>query len=102
MHFLPSRSGSIDPVLSWSPSLNPAGMTVWRGKIYVSALSGSVVEITTSGNKVASQRRFLEIGDRVRDVRAARNDQALWILTDGPDARLIAGEPTEAAGQPPL
>ncbi len=96
-HFLASRKGSIDPTVSWTPSINPAGMTMWRGKIYIAALTGSVVELTMRGTSVASQRRFLEIGDRVRDVRASRDGRSLWVLTDGPDARLIVVEPETAA-----
>ena len=96
-HFLASRPGSIDPTVSWTPSINPAGMTVWGGKLYISALVGSVLELTTRGTEVVSQRRFLEIGDRVRDVRASRDGRSLWVMTDGPDARLIRVEPNSAA-----
>ena len=91
-HFLASRAGSIDPIMSWTPAINPAGMTLWGGKIYISALVGSVIELTTRGTRIVSQRQFLEIGDRVRDVRAGRDGTALWVMTDGPDARLILVE----------
>ena len=96
-HFLGSRAGSIDPTVSWTPSINPAGMTVWNGKIYIATLVGSVIELTTRGTKVVSQRQFLEIGDRVRDVRASRDGRSLWVMTDGPDARLILVEPKTSA-----
>ena len=96
-HFLARRAGSIEPTVSWTPSINPAGMTVWRDKIYISALVGSVIELTMRGPKVVAQRRFLDIGDRVRDVRASRDGTSLWVLTDGPDARLILIEPKKAA-----
>lgn len=91
-HFLASRAGSIDPTVSWTPAINPAGMTVWGGKIYISGLTGSVIELTTQGTMVVSQRQFLEIGVRVRDVRASSDGGALWVMTDGSDARLILVE----------
>lgn len=92
--FLRSRPGSIDPVVTWTPAIAPSSMTQWRGKLYVGALKGTdVIEITVDGRRVVSQRRFLDIGERVRDVRAGLDDDGLWVLTDGPDAELFQVTP---------
>jgi aldose sugar dehydrogenase len=87
--FLPSRQQSIDPRLTWTPSIAPSSMTTSGGKFYVGALQRKcVVEVTPQGDEVMSQRRFLEFDQRVRDVRAGHGDEDLWVLTDGPDAKL--------------
>ncbi|MEP7038209.1 MAG: PQQ-dependent sugar dehydrogenase [Acidobacteriota bacterium] len=46
------------------------------------------MELTLNGEKVVSQRRFLELGKRIRDVRAGYDDKSLWVLTDDPAAEL--------------
>ena len=87
--FLRSRPGTIDPVLTWTPAIAPSGMTAWRDSLYVSALRGTaVIELKMSGGKVASQMRVFDVGERVRDVRTTRGEAPLWVLTDGPNARL--------------
>ena len=95
--FLKSRPGSIDPVLTWTPATAPSSITYWRGKFYVGELkTEAVTELTVKGEKVVSQRRILELGERIRDVRAGINDHLLWVLTDGPDAELYQVTPGQA------
>ncbi len=93
--FLSSRRSSIDPVLSWSPSMNPAGMSASRDRLYIAALTGAVIELTVDGKRVIAQRRIFATEDRLRDVRPGRNG-ALWGVTDGPDARLLQLTPSHA------
>ena len=87
--FLGTRPGSIDPVVYWVPSINPASLTAWRGKLYIGALTGTVIELRVKGNQVISQERILELGERIRDVRPSHDGKLLWVLTDGPDAQLF-------------
>lgn len=92
--FLKSRAGTTDPVFTWTPAIAPSGLTVWRDKLYVSTLQGgSVIEVTVNGNRAVSQRKALDFGTRVRDVRASRGGQGLWVLTDGPGAELYLVTP---------
>ncbi len=93
--FITSRVGFIDPVVTWTPAIAPSSLTAWRGKLYVGALRGAaVIEITLDGKRVISQTRFLDLGTRICDVRAAEKNNFLWVLTDGPDAKLIRIRPT--------
>ena len=94
--FLRSRPGSIDPVVTWTPAIAPSSITDWRGKFYVGALKGeAVIELTMNGNAVVSQRRILELGKRIRDVRVGVDGRVLWVLTDGPDAELFQVTPNQ-------
>ena len=97
--FLKSRSSSVDPVVSWSPSLNPAGMTASNGRLYIAALTGVVIELTVDGSKVTSQKRISETDERLRDVRPGR-DGKLWVVTDGPDGQLLRLTPSRAGSSP--
>ena len=95
--FLKSRLGSIDPVLTWTPTIAPSSITCWRGKFYVGGLKAeAIIELTVNGKEVVSQRRILELGDRIRDVRAGIDDHLLWVLTDGADAELYQVTPGQA------
>ena len=92
--FLKSRAGATAPVFTWTPAIAPSGLTVWRDKLYVSTLQGgSVIELTVDGGRALSQRKALDFGTRVRDVRASRDGQGLWVLTDGPGAELYLVTP---------
>ena len=95
--FLRNRSGSIDPVVTWTPAIAPSSLTDWRGKFYVGTLKGeAVIELTMNGNAVVFQRRILELGQRIRGVRAGFDERVLWVLTDGPDAELFQVTPNPA------
>ena len=88
--FLKSRPESIDPALTWTPAIAPSSLTVWRGALYVGTLQcRCVIEVTTRDDQVLAQRRVFEFDQRVRDVRAGRSDVGLWVVTDGPDAKLF-------------
>ena len=83
--------------MTWTPAIAPSSITDWRGKFYVGALKGkAVIELTMKGNEVVSQRRILELGKRIRDVRAGVDDRLLWVLTDGPEAELFQVTPDQA------
>ena len=95
-------AGTEQPLLHWTPSIAPAGMTWydgdafpdWRGDLFVTSLVFNYVErIDLADGQVAGQHRlFEEIGERLRDVRTGP-DGRLYILTDSPRGRVIRVDP---------
>jgi len=93
------REGMEQPVLVWTPSIAPAGMTLywnnrfpqWRGSLFVAALAEESVrrvQLTADGEPAAQEVLFSELGQRVRDVRSGP-DGALYLLTDEEEGQLL-------------
>lgn len=84
---------TIAPMLDWTPSIAPSGMTQyhgdlfpdWQGDLFVSTLAERSVRriILDEGIPVDQQVLFTELGVRLRDVIAGP-DGALYLLTDQP------------------
>jgi glucose/arabinose dehydrogenase len=108
-----SKTGMVDPLLQWTPSIAVSGMAFvgtdgnggvrpnlfskWSGNLLVGALAGQmVVRLTLDGDKVTAQERMFvrELG-RIRDVRHGP-DGAVYVLSDDSDGRLIRLAPTSA------
>ncbi len=101
-----SRPDLLDPVIQWTPSIAPAGMTLylgthfpdWHGSLFITALAGrSVRRIELDGEQVIAQEvLFSEIGERLRDIRTGP-DGALYLTTDRADGRVlrISADPAE-------
>ena len=96
-----SLPGMIDPVLVWSETHAPSGLTVYRGDDFATwdgdVLSGGLVtqdvrRIDLDDNGAVVGEYTIDIGDRVRDVRQSP-DGVLYVLTDESDGRLIRLEP---------
>lgn len=93
-----SRPGMEDPRVDWTPSIAPAGMTVyhgdqfpdWQGDLFVTALvAREVRRVKLDGERVVGQAPlFAEIGERLRDIKAGP-DGALYLLTDSPRGRVL-------------
>jgi len=93
-----SLPGMRQPILEWTPSIAPSGMTVydgvlfpeWVGDLFVTALvEQSVRRIEVAGGRVVGQERLFDaIGERLRDIRTGP-DGALYVLTDNEDGRVI-------------
>ena len=87
--------GSEAPMLQWTPSIAPAGMTIyrgalfpaWQGNLFVSALVEKSVRriVPETGEQ---EVLFTELGERLRDVREGP-DGALWLLTDSDAGRVL-------------
>ncbi len=86
-----SAPGMEDPIIHWTPSIAPSGMTFytgtlfpqWKGSIFAGALAGRHLRrIDLEGDKVIGQEVLLqgEVG-RIRDVREGP-DGAVWFITD--------------------
>jgi aldose sugar dehydrogenase len=99
------KEGMEQPLLQWTPSIAPAGMTQytgtlfpqWQGDLFVSALAErSVRRLTLKDGKVTGQEiLFKELGERMRDVRTGP-DGALYLLTDNPKGRVLKVVPAKS------
>ncbi|MDI5984741.1 PQQ-dependent sugar dehydrogenase [Halomonas sp. M4R5S39] len=86
------------PLLHWTPSIAPSGMTVydgerfpeWRGDLFVAALAARQVRrlIREDGGIVGQEALFTELDERIRDVRSGP-DGALYLLTDSAEGRVL-------------
>ncbi|EPC01930.1 hypothetical protein L861_19970 [Litchfieldella anticariensis FP35 = DSM 16096] len=86
------------PLLHWTPSIAPSGMTLydggqfpeWHGDLFVSALAGRQVRrlIREDGEIVDQEVLFTELDERIRDVRTGP-DRALYLLTDSEQGRVL-------------
>ena len=96
------KTGMVQPLTYWKPSIAPSGMAFysgknfpkWKGNLFVGALAGQmIVRVTLDGEKVVLQERLFEgkLG-RIRDVREGP-DGNLYMLTDAPLGALIRLEP---------
>lgn len=97
-----SGAGFTDPVIYWTPSIAPSGMTMytgeafpqWYGSLFVGALAGRHLRrIQISGDKVVSQEVLLrQVGERIRDVDAGP-DGLIYVLTDEEDGKVLRVRP---------
>jgi len=96
-----TRADVETPLIQWTPSIAPSGMTfytgdafpAWRGSLFVGALRGSMlVRLTLDGNRVVGEEQLLrERGLRIRDVRQGP-DGFLYLL-DERKGRILRLEP---------
>jgi len=85
--------GMIDPVLHWTPSIAPCGMTFvssekypgWEGNLLAGALAGQQIRrVEFENGKPVHEEVLLEEFARFRDVRQAP-DGYIYVLTENPD-----------------
>jgi len=97
-----SRPGVRDPVLVWTPSKAPSGLTFYKGNLYPewdgNLFSGAlkfeqIRRIVLNGTQVVDEQK-LTIGQRVRDIRQGP-DGYLYVLTDEEDGALLRILPAE-------
>jgi aldose sugar dehydrogenase len=97
-----ARAGMESPLLHWTPSIAPSGMTfysgdrfpAWRNSVFSGALAGqhlrrSVFDGTTP---VSEESLLTDYGRRIRDVREGP-DGYIYILVDDSSAPLARLEP---------
>lgn len=93
------RAGMEQPLLHWTPSIAPGGMTLyegdlfpqWRGSLFIAALAEKSVRrvsIGADGKPGNQETLFTEMRQRMRDVRSGP-DGALYLLTDEPKGQLL-------------
>ena len=89
--------GTQQPLQDWTPSIGPAGMTIyrgrqfsdWQGDIFVTSLIyKNIVRLDMVDGQVAqTEDLFGEIGERLRDIRTGP-DGALYILSEGDEGKI--------------
>jgi glucose/arabinose dehydrogenase len=101
------RPGMEQPLLHWTPSIAPSGMTLYRGNLFpawqgtllVGALAGRSVhrvELDLANHRANDvETLFAELGERIRDV-VTGPDGAIYLLTDNKKGRLLKVTPREA------
>ena len=95
-----AKAGMEQPIYYWDPVIAPGGLTYynadlfpkWKGSVFASGLNPSfVARLTVNGEKVTGEERFKfsdRANERYRDINVGP-DGALYLLTDGPNARLL-------------
>jgi glucose/arabinose dehydrogenase len=100
--------GLQQPVIQWTPSIAPSGLALyegdkfpaWKGDLFVGALAFKHlrrVDLDEGGNVVGQEELLTDVGERIRDVRAAP-DGYLYVTTDygaadKPSGRVLRIEP---------
>ena len=99
-----AKAGMEQPVYYWDPVIAPGGLTYynadlfpqWKGSVFASGLNPSFVSrLTLNGDKVTGEERFKfsdRANERYRDINVGP-DGAIYLLTDGPNARLLKVAP---------
>lgn len=91
-----TRPDLVSPVLGWNPVIAPGGMIVYRGSLFadwqghavIAALgTQGIVRVAFDGDKAREVARY-DLGRRIRAI-AEHPDGSIWVLDDGPDARLL-------------
>ncbi len=99
-----SYEGMEQPLLHWTPSIAPSGMTLydgesfpqWRRSLFVAALAEESVRripLLDGGQLGEQDILFEELGQRIRDIRSGP-DGALYLVTDEADGQLIRVTPS--------
>ena len=97
-----SRPGMEDPLIDWTPSIAPAGMSQYRGDLFpdwngdllvASLAERTLRRIRLDGEQVLGDEIVpLNLDRRLRDVRIGP-DGALYLLTDEADGALLRVTP---------
>ena len=108
--------GMEEPLVFWSPSIAPGGLTFytgdrfpeWQGDLFVGAMmtgrirgTGHLERIVFNevGEELAREWLLAELRQRIRDVRQGP-DGLLYVLTDEDEGALLRLEPVAAAAGP--
>jgi glucose/arabinose dehydrogenase len=98
-----AKAGMEQPVFYWDPVIAPSGMLFytgdaypgWKGSIFVGSLTpGCLVRLQMQNGKVAREERYLDLGERIRDV-AQGPDGLIYVITDNPQGRILRVEKTK-------
>ena len=88
--------GFAKPAIHWTPVIAPGDMIIYRGNMFapwkgnalIAGLSSEALVRVKFDDESASEAARYPIGGRLRSVDEGP-DGALWVLEDGPDARLL-------------
>jgi len=91
------------PAISWNPVIAPGDMIFYRGNLFpawrdhvliAGLASEALVDVKIDGDTAREVARHA-FGARLRDI-AQREDGSVWVLEDGPGARLLKLSPRAA------
>jgi glucose/arabinose dehydrogenase len=93
------KAGMEQPVYYWDPVIAPGALAYyngdlfpkWKGSVFAAGLNSNfVARLTLDGDKVTGEERmtFSDNRERYRDLIVGP-DGAIYVLTDGPQARLL-------------
>ncbi len=92
-----AKAGMEQPVYYWDPVIAPSGMLFytgdaypgWKGSLFIGSLTpGRLVRLQMKDGKVISEERYLDLGERIRDV-AQGPDGLLYVITDSAQGRIL-------------
>lgn len=92
-----ARAGMEQPLLHWTPSIAPSGLTFytgdhfprWRGNLFGGALQGQHLRrVVLDGERVVKQEALLQGNGRIRAVKQG-TDGRLYLLVDAPNGALL-------------
>lgn len=92
----PTRPEFRAPDLWWNPAISPAGLTFhsgagyagWGPSLLMGGLSGkALIRIAIKDGKASKAERW-DMDARIREVET-RDDGSIWVLTDGPQGKLL-------------
>jgi glucose/arabinose dehydrogenase len=92
-----AKAGMEQPVFYWDPVIAPSGMLFytgdaypgWKGNIFVGSLTpGCLVRIQMQNGRVVREERYVDIGERIRDV-AQGPDGLIYMVTDNEEGRVL-------------
>ncbi|MFL6248783.1 MAG: PQQ-dependent sugar dehydrogenase [Thermoanaerobaculia bacterium] len=92
-----AKAGMEQPVYYWDPVIAPSGMIFytgdaypgWKGSVFVGSLQpGCLVRLQLQNGRVTREERYLELGQRIRDV-AQGPDGLIYVITDEQDGKIL-------------
>jgi glucose/arabinose dehydrogenase len=99
------KEGMQQPIYYWDPNIAPSGMEfytadlfpAWKGNVFIGGLAGRALIrlVVDAQGKVTGEERLLrdiQPRERIRDVKQGP-DGALYLVTDGPKARILRVAP---------
>jgi glucose/arabinose dehydrogenase len=97
-----AKEGMEQPLVVWTPSMAPSGMTqltssaygnLWKGSFFIGSLKFRYLErVQLKDGKAVTQQKLLEGIGRLRDVRQGP-DGLLYVLTESKPAQLLRLRP---------
>jgi cytochrome c2 len=101
-------AGFVDPVVVWTPSIAPSGLTfyrgsafpAWQGDLFVGALSGQALRrLRIRDDKLIHEQRLLaDFNERIRSVETGP-DGFLYAVTDSSNGKILRIRPGQPAAE---
>ena len=77
-----AKEGLKQPLMHWVPSINPSGISFYKGDLYLACLDNHIRRIVLKGTSKVSEEKIIDdLGERFRQVKAGP-DEALYLSTD--------------------